>query len=184
VFRHDGSPEAIQKCLQQVIDNIEEIDSLIHAILAIKRLTARAIYVFQSIPLGVCRTDGRSDIDTYVALHPQHSDLIDRKGTYIIEGHHPTSTYGTWHREELDPIDRYSTGYKWPYKILHDSQAPDYYVEDPAIPKRFLDRLDPLKVHINWGIHLIPPKKREYRRKHYISFIELRRLAGSLGRIS
>ena len=176
-FRHDGGPDAVRACMRPVLEHLDEIVGLIQRIAAVKRLIVVDVCVFQSRAMGTCRTDGRSDIDTYVQLSPAHADLIDRRGTYLIEGHHPTSTYGTWHREELDAIDPYTTGYRWPHRVLHDSQAPDYYREAPAVLDDVVTRLDALGVHITWGIHPDPPRKREYAGPYYIRISELRRHA-------
>jgi len=178
-MRENGSPEAKIKCLKPVLDNLDEVEELINKILETKNLTAENIFIFQSRAMGTCHET--SDFDTYVALSKEHTGLIEDRGVILYEGRQPTQFSGNWHSIELEPIDPYTLGYRWPHKILHDMDAPKFYEAPPSVPQEILDRLDEYAIHINYGVHPLPPRKIEYENElYYISFSELRKLKGEM----
>lgn len=171
-MRGNGSQESRIKCLKPILENLDEVEGLINKILEIKNLSAENTFIFQSRAMGTCKPT--SDVDTYVALSPQHIDLIEEKGIILYESKEPTSFTGSWHPIEQESRDQWSTSHRWPHKILHDMDAPKFYDETPSIPKEILKRLDDFKIHINYGTHPLPPKKIEYNSKYHISFKELK----------
>jgi len=77
--RRDGSPEAVQACLQPVKDALPAIRRLIEEVCTRKQLFAVHTYLFQSRAMGTCKPG--SDIDVYLALEPHiHGETVDRHG--------------------------------------------------------------------------------------------------------
>ena len=174
-MRENGSPKAKRKCLKPLLDNLDEVERLINKIIETKKLNAKNIYIFQSRAMGTCHKN--SDFDAYVHLSKEHKKLIEERGVILYEGKQQTQFTGNWHSIELEPIDPYTLGHRWPHKILHDVDAPKFYKEHPIIQQEILARLDEFQIHINYGIHPIPPKKIEYTSDdYYISFKEIRRM--------
>lgn len=172
MIRGDGTPLAKLKCFEPIIEKLDEIEHLIEQILKIKGLEAEESFIMQSRAMGTCKPT--SDLDMYVALSIKHENLIEEKGVMLYESFEPTSFTGSWHPIENESQDKWSIGHRWPYKILHDMDAPQYYDEPPKITDKYVDRMEELKMHINYGIHPIPPKKKEYNSRHYASLSELR----------
>lgn len=174
-FRYAGDAEGRQKCLEYVLEKYDEVKTIISVVLEIKGLRAVEYFIFQSRAMGTCKTSGTSDMDMYVQLSEEHSDLVEELGIFIIEGKHPTSTYGTWHPESMDSLDPYSLHYMWPHKIIHDSEvAEKLYNVVPVISKELQEQMEEIRMHLNWGVHPYPPKKQEYGdEKYFVTFSEL-----------
>lgn len=178
-MRGDGSQIAKIKCLEPILENLDEVEGLINKILEIKKLSSENIFIFQSRAMGTCKPT--SDFDTYISLSSIHKELIEEKGVILYEGKHPDSFTGAWHSISLQQTDPWALDHVWPHKILHDMDAPKFYQDSPIIPTDIIERLDALKIHINYGIYPLPPRKIEYtKNNYYISFTGLRKLKESL----
>ena len=88
--RADGSPEAVERCLEPVSENLREIGTVVYFILGFKGLLPKEVYLFQSRAMGTCKPG--SDIDIYVQLEnagklvSDHGVLYKDTGAKVICG--------------------------------------------------------------------------------------------------
>lgn len=77
-FRSNGSPESVAKCLEPVLENIDEIVGLINRVCSLKNIQAGDVFLFQSRAMGTCKPS--SDIDIYVRLDERHRSFVEEHG--------------------------------------------------------------------------------------------------------
>lgn len=77
-LRLDGSSEAVKRCLEPVIKNLDRIQELIEDIAYFKELEIVDSFVFQSRAMGTCKPT--SDIDIYVQLSEKHLEMVNTNG--------------------------------------------------------------------------------------------------------
>ena len=79
-YRGDGSPEAVERCMKPIKDNVKEIIRTVEDVLKHKGLECVNIFSFQSRVLGTCKPG--SDLDTYVQLHEKHREFVEENGVW------------------------------------------------------------------------------------------------------
>lgn len=85
-LRGDGGPEAVSKCLEPIIKNLERINLVIMNICAFKELDLKDIFAFQSRVMGTCKPT--SDIDIYIQLKGEPMEfLIESHGVKYTDTH-------------------------------------------------------------------------------------------------